>query len=229
MVGVNTHDSELIARTGWMASSIEALVKEKRVISFDVFDTLLARRIHEPADLFAFIEKTSAIPGFAGARVKAESLARKRFGTPQTPEVSLEEIYTVLGTMLPGLPFGPTDEIEAEAGFLFADPVLVRIVELARKHGKRVIAISDMYLGKEQIAGLLARNRILLDAVYSSCDHRREGLGKFNGRLFPHVAKQEGCLPADMVHFGDNRISDVKNAVECGIVGVLVRARREFI
>jgi FMN phosphatase YigB (HAD superfamily) len=228
-VGVSTDDIELIARTGWMVSSIEGLVQQKRVISFDVFDTLLARRLLEPSDVFGFIEKKFAIPGFAEARVKAERLARKRFGTDRTPEVSLDEIYSILRDMLQGLAFGPADEIEVEAGFLFADPVLGRIVELARKHGKRVIAISDMYLGKDQITDLLARNGIRLDAVYSSCDHRRQGLGKFNGRLFLHVAKQEGCLPSDIVHFGDNRVSDVKNALECGIVGVLVRARREFI
>ncbi|MCK0196067.1 hypothetical protein MWN34_03985 [Ancylobacter sp. 6x-1] len=212
-----------------MTASVEALIDRHAVISFDVFDTLLARRLSRPVDVFRHIEQAHGIADFAASREKAEWLARRRFGTADSPEVLLVEIYDVLRELLPGLPVGPQDELAAERLFLYRDPAVVALVEHARARGKRIIAISDMYLTGVEIGALLAANGIAVDRIYASADHRDPALGKFNRRIYPFVAREENVAPGDILHFGDNPVSDVRHALECGVTAVHVRSRTECV
>ena len=67
--------------------------------------------------------------------------------------------------------------------------------------------------------------------VFTSADL---GLGKHTGRMFPAIAEALGCRPADIVHIGDNPVSDLANAEAAGFRTVhlpcaLPRPERERI
>jgi predicted HAD superfamily hydrolase len=226
---VTGYEGELTKRAGRLVSTIEEMIQRHKVISFDVFDTLLARRLETPTDVFRYLEKTNGPAGFSAGRLKAEEFARKRFGSLDSPEVSIEQIYQILGDLLPGLSIGPDEELAAELRFLCADPAVTMLVDMARAHGKPVIGISDIYLSATAIATLLGKNGIVLDRIYSSCDFREKGLGKFNGRIYPYVAKAENVDPTDILHFGDNAIADVKNAIDCAVTAVHIKSGRELV
>ena len=72
-------------------SSLKENIDKHAVISFDVFDTLLIRKVAEPHDVFRLVEQNLNQVGFARERIEAEELARK---LAQGREVTFEEIYS---------------------------------------------------------------------------------------------------------------------------------------
>ncbi|MCZ7887195.1 HAD family hydrolase [Agrobacterium salinitolerans] len=201
-------------------------VREKtaaaNILSLDVFDTILARRCVRPIDVFSYLEEKFGVRGFRAARVSAEAEARRRFRGLGEGETSIEEIYSVLEETLPSSPIRPLDEFEAEKFFLYSNPDIQILIAEARRLGKRIIAISDIYYSSQQIGELLNRVGVTVDKVYSSSDFRELGLGKFNGKIFAYVAQAEGVTPSRILHVGDNFQSDFVNALEAGFVALHV-------
>ena len=222
-------DREIALRCNAGSTTVASMIDRHTVISFDVFDTLLARRVAEPTDVFRLVEARRGFDDFVAARIKAEQLARRRFGSRTSPEVTLDEIYTVLTDLRPDLTLSAQDELDAEAELLFADPTVAQIIAMARERGKRVIAVSDMYLSGAQIGALIEGAGAYVDRVYSSADHRDAGLGKFNTRMYGFVADEERVLPGEILHFGDNEVADFQNALEAGVSAIHIRSRRDCL
>ena len=179
---------------------------EYDVISFDVFDTLIFRKVRKPTDIFYLLEKEQNIPGLAKKRIRAEQRARDaKYMRHNTREVSIEDIYRELD--IDG--FDKYEimhkEIEKELQNCYANPVMKKIAQiLAGKH-KTIVAVSDMYLHGEQIRQMLRKSgyeEIL--KIYSSCDY---SAGKSDGRLFPDILQEWN--PGSLIHIGDNFNSDV--------------------
>lgn len=122
------------------------------VISFDVFDTLLFRRVSRPEDVFDLVAIRLQYPDFKRLRVEAERLARqKNMREKKTNEVSLEEIWTVL-EQTTGIPMavGIQAEWTCEQTCCYANPYMLPVVRELIRREKCVIATSDMYLGEKQ-------------------------------------------------------------------------------
>lgn len=203
----------------------EAIASEEcQVVSFDVFDTLLMRPFFSPTDLFHLLDCyiNELVPStdylvFTNIRIRAEELARtrKRIDDPSWEDVTLDEIYTEVEKICPKLkPFIPTikeKEIALELKYCNARESGKELVECAIACGKRVICTSDMYLPTDVIKKLLKNSGYEgIDYVYASCDI---GLTKGSGNLFDYVIKKEKVdSPINIVHIGDNWISDVENA-----------------
>ena len=72
---------------------------EYRIVTFDIFDTLVKRNVYSPVDVFQLIEKqynrehTIKIKGFASERSAAEQKARR---DSKYEEITLDEIYNKL-------------------------------------------------------------------------------------------------------------------------------------
>ena len=72
---------------------------EYRIVTFDIFDTLVKRNVYSPVDVFQLIEKqynrehTIKIKGFASERAAAEQKARR---DSKYEEITLDEIYNKL-------------------------------------------------------------------------------------------------------------------------------------
>ena len=45
----------------------------KSVNSFDIFDTLLARTVENPTDIFDIVEKTYSYPNFKNIRIQSQN------------------------------------------------------------------------------------------------------------------------------------------------------------
>ena len=155
---------------------------EVKVVSFDVFDTLLLRPFWKPVDLFRFLDREAT--GLLGAfdeikfseyRKEAEKKARLIAKQKNLEDVKLTEIYTVLKNE-EIFPESVTDalmakEMELERRFCYARKSAVELVKYAISKGKRIIAISDMYLPSEFIGHLLEKNEIPLpERVFVLCE-----------------------------------------------------------
>ncbi len=106
-------------------------------------------------------------------------------------------------------------ELKAHFRLTCVDPEVTRLIDTAARLGKRVIAVSDIYLRAEDLAALLRMHGISnIDHIFASCDLGRT---KFHGNLFRHVLAQEGIAPRRLLHIGDNRLADVWSARVLGI------------
>jgi len=190
------------------------------VISFDLFDTLLLRTVEKPSDAFFFVGEKLRYPNFEQIRIEGERKARdikeKAVGNR---EVTLVEIWQVLEKEA-GIDatIGIRTELAVEKQVCFANPYFVTIfpelLEL-QKRGKRLIAVSDMYLSKEQMKELLVHVGIgdIFEKIFVSCDY---GASKSEGNLYEIVKKEIGS-GIRYIHVGDNRYADVKRAKKHGI------------
>ncbi|TRL43004.1 hypothetical protein [Rhizobium straminoryzae] len=175
------------------------------VRTFDVFDTLIARRCIEPSGVFAIIEERSGLKGFAAARRKAEAHVLDR---PHDLDVIYAELARLLGVEPVKLAALKALEVDVEK-----EQVIPIAENLARvRHGD--VLISDMYLGATHIRSLLDRAGLTA----------RVGLvvtndGKKTGRIWPDISANLRIEE----HLGDNEHSDVKMPTSFGLTARLTR------
>ena len=188
---------------------ISEIIKNKKIISFDIFDTLLVRPFMNPSELFLFIEKENKIPGFYEERIKAEIRARKN---SKYNEITIEEIYE---NILPEFKDVINIELDYEKRLLKKNPFIEKIYKTAVQSGLKIIAISDMYLSSTFLKEILKRNGFNdINDVYVSSDLRKT---KGSAEIYEYVIKKYKISPKEMVHIGDNPVADKEIPEKLGI------------
>jgi FMN phosphatase YigB (HAD superfamily) len=213
-----------------------------RVLSLDVFDTMLFRRAPEPVDVFPMVARRLAERGmlspqislraFQQLRIAAEARARaKRDGSGRGVEVGLRDIYAELPAyvvMHASAEECTKVELEVEREVLMPDLDVVELVRYAHSLGKRAIAVSDTYLSSVELTVLLDpgfSGDAALDGVYASSDH---GVGKTSG-MFELVLRELELEPRQLVHVGDNELADVESPAKLGIPTVHFRRGSAYL
>lgn len=216
------YDKQISVYDGGLDSIREKIASPNvKVVSFDVFDTLLLRPFYYPVDLFEFVGNRFAkkfninsIFEFKDLRIQAEKNAREKV---KTFEPNIDDIYIELklitGFSSEQINFCKDVEHELELKFCKRREVAFLLYQFAKAIGKKVIAISDMYFSKTFLRELLKKSGYEIDDVYVSCD---KGLSKSSGKLYTFVAKDLGVSRNSFLHIGDNYDSDVENARKRG-------------
>ena len=70
-------------------ATITKKAEEADIISFDIFDTLITRKVYSPEDIFSIIDEHFKIKNFKENRIKADSVAREKLGR----DVTIDDIY----------------------------------------------------------------------------------------------------------------------------------------
>ena len=186
-------------------------IDQAEIISFDVFDTLLFRMVNSPETIFDLLGKKYSIPGFRKLRKDAQNEASRRaYEAYQYPHAMMDQIYDVLSEkteISDRWPEIKNAEIEMEKDSLRANHEMMEVYRYAQKAGKRIIAVTDMYLTADIISDVLAREGYQMDAVYCSADEHK---AKFNQQLFREVIQREKVAPEKILHIGDNLRDDVQ-------------------
>ena len=198
----------------------------KKVISFDVFDTMVVRPFWQPSDLFFLLnceaDRLLDIPDacdFSTLRVEAEEEARIAARMEHREDTTLQEIYDCLEKT--GL--FPTEtvqqlmeqEVKLEIRFCTARKTIKELVEYAISLGKTVIAASDMYLSSSVIGEILKKSGYpKLSKIYVSGEI---GMTKGSGKMFQHITEELDVHPNEMLHIGDQAVSDVSAPRKLGI------------
>lgn len=209
---------------------LEPQMDSLRLVSFDVFDTLLFRCCSQPADVFSitalkaeerglFTRPTTAAE-FRTIRTAAERLARERDDTG-FGETTLERIYEHVPAQIGDRGRLMQLELETEHELIFINPNAASLIRSCKENGIRVALLSDMYLSAEQIVSILTANGMdasLFDAVLVSSE---EGHGKRSGRLYDSLLRAFPDISREhIVHIGDNEAADVDGAAKRGIAAV---------
>lgn len=201
------------------------LSKEIKVISFDIFDTLIVRPFYEPTDLFSFLEEKvrnilniNDNINFKQTRIQAEHMSRERLRHTNQEEVSLDDIYAVLQELL-GVDNIvaekiKNEEIQLELKYCYQRKFTKELYDLAISAGKKVIITSDMYLPEDVIKKILyLQDYRNYDRIYLSSTLL---MTKASGNLFDYIIKDLGVEANEILHIGDNKHSDIKMAKSRG-------------
>lgn len=175
-------------------------VNRPRVRSFDVFDTLIARRCIEPLRVFELVEERAGVPGFARARREAE-LSVLRLGP-----FDLDTIYAALPGFLavPETELARLRDLEVRVELEQTIPVAEHLAEVSAGD----VLVSDMYLGPRIIRELLAKAGLERELALVVTNG-----GKHTGEIWPELAAAVEVVE----HLGDNQRSDVETPTEHGI------------
>lgn len=214
------HDASL------MVSYAKACINNPliKVVSFDIFDTLLERPCLQPKDIFHLI----------GTRIKDESAfsdidfckirlnAEEKYGIDKNP--SFDDIWSWIGkTYQLGeeqIALLKEIELEAEMNLLKRREQIYEIYSYACKKHKKVIAVSDMYLSADFLQHVLKKNGYSqIQSIYVSCERKKT---KREGSLYKEVYDTEGIASYNMLHVGDNIKSDFLNARKKGSIGIYI-------
>lgn len=204
-------------------SKIIEEIEKYRIISFDVFDTLIKRDCANPSDLFGMMQDYSKgtkyeSASFAQKRVYAEALARKE---SERCEVTFLEIYKKLGEFYSkeACEYYKNLEICFEKSLCHANKHIKNIYNYCVKN-KTIIISSDMYLDKEVIEDILRDNGFAgYKKLYLSSELM---VTKSNGSLYDYILDELGARNNDILHIGDNKYSDYKQAKRKDIPSVII-------
>jgi hypothetical protein len=170
-----------------------------KIQSFDLFDTLVARRCFAPLEVFRAIEIKSGVKNFAFLRHRAEMSI---FG--QRP-YGLDDVYELLISQSVLTPKRAEVlklmELEEEWGNLF------QISEVVARVNPDDIIISDMYLPLPFIERVVREKCGLNNKVYLS------NYGKHSRQIWPEILEKHQLRG----HFGDNIQADILSPSGFGI------------
>lgn len=187
-------------------------LKEYDIISFDVFDTLVMRKVFILDDIFKltalWIQKKWKIDNFYKERIAAEN---SEFN------MTLDEIYEKINRNLQ-LPEDvlkqiKETEIQVEMDNIVPRMELIKILDGVEEN-KTVYLISDMYLSAENIKRILKRCGVKrTENIWVSSEQKKS---KKRGELWQKY-KQEVVKGQRALHIGDNLVSDVEMPQRYGI------------
>ncbi len=195
--------------------TIKNKINNAQIISFDIFDTLLLRPYVEPESLWDHLGVLNKIDNLRNIRQWAFQDARKKYCINGVEEITLEQIYEFMPEEYRYL---KEKEIELETSVLQHNKEIKEVVDYAISTGKKVIAISDMYLPVDLLRSILDRNGYSnINEIYVSSETK---LLKATGALYKYVLKNLGVKADKVLHIGDNMRSDIDAAKKIGISAV---------
>lgn len=194
-----------------MYKRLRRIIAKYEYVSFDLYDTLLKRNVNHPTDVFSIVEaayktkyEDDGIADFKEIRTNAERNLRDITNT----EVGIDDIYTQLNGQYPGyiLERYKKFEIDVEQDITCVNQEMFDVYNECITNGKKVFFISDMYLPENVIKSILARNKITeYSQLFLSCE---VGKTKRTGQFFSWVLEKEKINRNQLIHIGDNYISD---------------------
>lgn len=221
-----TYQNEELPYWNVSEKDILRVIKKHDIISFDIFDTLLMRRVLQPEDVFTLVEKKLKEKGIACSfREKRIEAERSLVNCP-----NLDEIYDNLADIC-GWNYEVKEEVKAIECLTDYDVIVPRkkmceVFRYATKLGKKIYLISDMYYSKKDMKKILEKNGITgYEDVFISCDIKRQ---KSDGTLYKWFLAHCG-ENAKVLHIGDNRRVDIEKARECGLDSFHVYSSYEIL
>ena len=201
------------------------LAKQKSIIAFDCFDTLVHRTCSNEKVLIDWARYMERILQY---KVTMEQLYKTRKEQEQNLKKEIEEptykellkaIYNTLSIDISLKEFCELSkkiETNIEQKVLVSDKDGVYLLKQLKKEGKKVVLISDFYFGKELLAPILNDLDLgqFIDDIFVSSDI---GKRKSTGNLYKYVLEKECISSQEMLMIGDNKKSDVEIPSSLGI------------
>ena len=206
------------------------MIESSKVVSLDVFDTLLTRSCGGPDALFLWLGRRLCRMGalsctpevFARVRRSGEELVWQREGGLDSA-ADLEDFYTEVARMLclnrESIKVFVKEEIALEEAVLEPTRQGRTLIKVAESIGAQIVFTSDTYLPSEVIKRILTSHRLWPEGArcFASCEHKKS---KASGMLFEVIKEKVMVSPALITHLGDHPNSDVTAPRHAGLKAV---------
>lgn len=214
--------------------SLESLVRmvqapSVHVLSLDIFDTLLTRPVvDDPRDIFHLVA-AKVDDAFDLDFVALRWHAEKELGDPYA---TLDDIYAHIQRrhgLSPELAARlKKEEMLCERTLLQPRPDMLELCRAAQAAGKRIVAVSDMYLPSSFLLDVLhEKGFAAVEAVYVSAEHKARKSD--SGALFDIMLRKEQVDAANVLHMGDHTRSDVAVPLSKGMAAVHIPSVRQML
>lgn len=197
---------------------IEKKIDIIKLVSFDVFDTLLIRLIPTETVSRLAAEKLSiSLKQEIVKSISPNDILFHRFSFQRKIEKLKSRKEWSLSEWLSDLAFknnieenllkkiGYASELDAEKRSLRMDENAKLAISIVKGYGLKTIALSDMWLDQELLKELLLDFGLSFDLVFSSAS---SVCSKKSGELFREVEKQVGAGPNGILHVGNKLRAD---------------------
>jgi predicted HAD superfamily hydrolase len=212
-----------------------------QTVSFDVFDTLLGRRIDPPdlihqrvAQQLASWIQNSSWQSVLKQRYQTEKYLREMaskdgWDRECNLEENLELWLNALGINNPDLLQRVLRyELQLEKNALYLQDGIRPILQFLTEKRIGIFALSDVYIKSNHLREFFENLDVssFFKRIYSSADSR---LCKYSGRLFEFLIKEHQIEPATHIHIGDNRVSDFLSPRKVGIQSIYLHDPQSMI
>ncbi|WP_412520616.1 hypothetical protein K8Z49_22110 [Actinomadura madurae] len=206
---------------GPLLDNVHRVIADKAcaVLSLDIFDTVLWRRVPRPTDVFGLLASRMRDAGLCPPWVTDATLRRMRIAAEDAArrgrdalgtEVSLFDIWRAM----PDGVFGAAPleqlveaELLLERELTVVDLDVAEVVMAARKQDIQVVLVSDTYFTDDQLARLLDRPELGPMEGVRIFRSNQHGTAKASG-LWEIVLRDLGRSPEQIVHIGDHEVAD---------------------
>ena len=223
---------ETLADNPYWASDEEQLIRAidmHDIISFDIFDTIIMRKVLTPSRIFDIVERELREMGmdfpFKEERTLAEQRLTSAGACPNIDEIYAEMVRSAAidqkkAQMIKNL------EFETEKKFIVPRKTMIVALQYAQTHGKTVLLLADTYYGKDQLKELLQCCSINIadENIIVSCDTRKS---KSAGTLYEYYQNQVGG--GSQLHIGDDKDADLIMASRYGIDAYYVMSANNML
>lgn len=197
------------------------------VVSFDLFDTLIMRKVLFPSDVFELVDDRIRQHGIMIEDFPAKRMAcEKELSKERAPR--LVEIYSHMKQTYQIAEIEPEQmavlEWEIDCGLLVPRREVCRLLSDLEARGKKVYIVTDSYYSKKQIVRILKKCGITrYTDVFVSCEY---GTGKAQGLFYEF---KEIVDAWSYLHIGDDVTADVVGAEKQGITSSRIYSGVDFL
>lgn len=203
------------------------MINEHKVVSIDLFDTLIMRQVTFPSDVFDVIEcrlreQGITIEDFSGKRLEAEKYLSK------TTAPTLNDIYRymIATYSITEITADELRELEwkVDQALIVPRRDMCAFIADIFYGGKEVYIVSDTFYTKRELEEILKKWDITFYTdIYASCEY---GVSKSQG-LFQKLKEQ--IFGRSCIHIGDDIFADVECAEKYGISACQIYSGLELL
>ncbi|MEG1821084.1 MAG: HAD-IA family hydrolase [Malacoplasma sp.] len=220
-------------------NEIIKLSKNKSIICFDIFDTLVHRNVNGEyvKKIWAgyisnvFNEQYNANDIYEMRRNIELECCEQNFRKGFDKELNYKEIIENMYIKLEIKDYSFIDfynkclwfEYKIEESVLYVDKNIISLLDVLKEEKKELYCISDMYLPKKTIKKLLLSKGLLnyFEDVFVSSEKK---ITKNTGRLYDFVFKKIDKQKENILMIGDNKYSDYESCIGRGVDSYLINA-----
>ena len=122
-----------------MINKLKKEIDKHDIISFDIFDTLVRRKLEEPETIFELIGKTENVDNFRKVREQIQAKAFKTMHKNGLGEITLQGIYNELDFENREKFLELEEKLEIE--FIYLNDEILEVFNYALNNKKRIILI----------------------------------------------------------------------------------------
>ena len=217
--------------------NLEKIVEKYKIVTFDIFDTILLRNEDSEIEKFYFLMKLIS-EKYRIKKLSVLDLLLLRLNSNEiayshtehqlgSREATISEILNIFSRSLLkyGIEIGSSElknlELSYEASILNPCSEILGLIKDLNASGVKVILITDMYMQKNDLHDLFRNIKassidLLMGLeIYSSADYK---FTKSNKMIFEHVLKQVKVKPEEVLHVGDS-FYEIYNCISLGMGG----------